>query len=465
MEPHDTPELDDEKRVQVVVLGDIGRSPRMQYHALSLAKHGFHVDLVGYSESHLHPGIGAHREIHVSPLTLPPAWLKTKNRILFSILGPLKTLFQIWTLWSHMYLKAERSGWMLVQNPPTIPTLAIALLACRLRKTRLVIDWHNFGYTLLSLKLGQNHPLVAVSRLYEQHIGRYAYAHLCVSSAMARALKETCHIDHSVFTLHDRPALTFQSLDEPTRALFLDKLADSLTTTCNPDLSFCDIYFHQAGVAGLEAPVHPAEALMQSLKDRKARLIVSPTSWTADEDFSLLLSAFLIYSEHAKVSKLPFLVVIITGRGPGKAAFERRVDELYAHQQLSHVFIITGFFDDLKDYASQLGCADLGISLHTSSSGVDLPMKVLDMFGAGIPVAGWSEFEAWPELVQEGVNGLGFGNAGKLNEILQLLFSKDPTMLEKLQKGALEEGKRRWDEEWDPVGERLFEVDQFRNNT
>ena len=34
--------------VQVVVLGDLGRSPRMQYHALSIAQHGGRVDLVGY---------------------------------------------------------------------------------------------------------------------------------------------------------------------------------------------------------------------------------------------------------------------------------------------------------------------------------------------------------------------------------------------------------------------------------
>lgn len=37
-----------ETRVQVVVLGDIGRSPRIQYHALSIAKHGGFVDLIGY---------------------------------------------------------------------------------------------------------------------------------------------------------------------------------------------------------------------------------------------------------------------------------------------------------------------------------------------------------------------------------------------------------------------------------
>ena len=34
--------------VQIVVLGDIGRSPRMQYHALSVAKHGGRVHLIGY---------------------------------------------------------------------------------------------------------------------------------------------------------------------------------------------------------------------------------------------------------------------------------------------------------------------------------------------------------------------------------------------------------------------------------
>jgi hypothetical protein len=34
--------------IQIVVLGDIGRSPRMQYHALSVAKHGGRVDIIGY---------------------------------------------------------------------------------------------------------------------------------------------------------------------------------------------------------------------------------------------------------------------------------------------------------------------------------------------------------------------------------------------------------------------------------
>jgi hypothetical protein len=35
-------------RVSLLVLGDIGRSPRMQYHALSIMQKGLHVDLIGY---------------------------------------------------------------------------------------------------------------------------------------------------------------------------------------------------------------------------------------------------------------------------------------------------------------------------------------------------------------------------------------------------------------------------------
>ena len=47
---HGVPSDDDRHdiRIQVLVLGDIGRSPRMQYHTLSIAKHGGFVDLIGY---------------------------------------------------------------------------------------------------------------------------------------------------------------------------------------------------------------------------------------------------------------------------------------------------------------------------------------------------------------------------------------------------------------------------------
>ncbi len=36
------------KSVAVLVMGDLGRSPRMQYHTYSFAQQGLHVDFIGY---------------------------------------------------------------------------------------------------------------------------------------------------------------------------------------------------------------------------------------------------------------------------------------------------------------------------------------------------------------------------------------------------------------------------------
>lgn len=50
-----------------------------------------------------------------------------------------------------------------MQNPPSIPTLAVAWLAARLRGAALVVDWHNLGFSILSHSRGSDrHPLVRV---------------------------------------------------------------------------------------------------------------------------------------------------------------------------------------------------------------------------------------------------------------------------------------------------------------
>lgn len=69
-------------------------------------------------------------------------------------------------------------------------------VACRLRGARMIIDWHNFGYTVLghSLKGGEKHPLVKVATAYERTLGRLADGHICVTKAMKKWLERNWDI-------------------------------------------------------------------------------------------------------------------------------------------------------------------------------------------------------------------------------------------------------------------------------
>ncbi len=60
------------KRACVVVLGDIGRSPRMQFHAMSLSRAGYGVDVVGYAGSAPHPQLALDANVRLHFLEQPP---------------------------------------------------------------------------------------------------------------------------------------------------------------------------------------------------------------------------------------------------------------------------------------------------------------------------------------------------------------------------------------------------------
>ncbi|KAF2772496.1 Myb, DNA-binding protein [Teratosphaeria nubilosa] len=408
--------------VQVIVLGDIGRSPRMQYHALSIARHGGYVDLIGYVETDVHPDLKAHRFINIIPLV--PSPFQTTNKLLFLLYGPLKVLWQFQALYHALGYRSKSRKYMLVQNPPSIPTLAVAGIVAFFRNTRLVIDWHNFGYTILALRLGPTHPFVRLSEWYEGMFAKAATAHFAVTNAMCRVLKQKWDVD--ALPLHDRPAEHFQPLSTEQRMEFLKT---------RPELKDQDF----------------------TLENRSWRLIVSSTSWTPDEDFSILLEALVQYAEARKQrSELPRMWAVITGKGPQQAYYKNQIQQLIHEGKLDETIISTAFLP-IQDYARLLGSADVGISLHTSSSGVDLPMKVVDMFGTGLPVAG-KKFEAWPELVKEGENGMGFDTAKDLASLLQQLFGSDGRLIKQIKGGALRECERRWEDEWIPVAGELFRL-------
>ncbi|KAI1431856.1 glycosyltransferase family 33 protein [Xylaria sp. CBS 124048] len=411
--------------VQILVLGDIGRSPRMQYHALSIAKHGGNVHLIGYHESRPHPDLLASPRITIHPLPAPPKILRSTS-IPFVVAGPLKVLWQVATLVRVLAYTTPASTWLLVQNPPSIPTLVIAFVISVLRNTRLMIDWHNYGWTILAGTKGRNHPFVEISKAYECALGQAApTANITVTHAMAKELQNPPYdIKSPIVTLHDRPAAIFQPLESASeRDAFLTRLPET-------------------------------KDFAASILTGETRLIVSSTSWTPDEDFSLLLDALVSYAETDR-AQAP-IIAIITGKGPQKSYYEQQVQELQKRGRLPNIRVFTAWLS-VEEYASLLRCADLGVCLHKSSSGVDLPMKVVDMFGSGLPVAAYSAYSSFGELVKEGVNGCGFETADELAAILTRLFStKGADELDILRRGARKESDLRWDEEWDRVLGRIF---------
>ncbi|CAH8289478.1 unnamed protein product [Heterobilharzia americana] len=68
-----------------------------------------------------------------------------------------------------------------------------------------------------------------------------------------------------------------------------------------------------------------------------------------------------------------------------------------------------------SDYPIFLGCADLGISIHRSSSGLDLPMKVVDLFGVNVPVLALG-YPTLDELMKGNSYGLCFETSHQLAE-------------------------------------------------
>ncbi|XP_045802156.1 UDP-glycosyltransferase TURAN isoform X1 [Trifolium pratense] len=490
-------------RACVVVLGDIGRSPRMQYHALSLANQAsLEVDIVAYGGSEPHTSLLANPSIHIYQMVcvltnllrisftkkvdvvffgkfsnLQKQW-PTARQGLPKILQPfmllLKPLFQFFMLLWYLFVKIPSPDIFIVQNPPSVPTLVAVKWASWFRNSPFVIDWHNFGYTLLGLSLGRNSRFVSLYKWFEKHYGKMADASLCVTKAMQHELAQNWGINATV--LYDQPPDFFH----PTSLEERHKL-------------FCRLNEHFYDPLGVGDCVSNGTSLLSSqiqnetlfttevgsnicLKPNRPALVVSSTSWTPDEDFGILLEAALMYDRRVaailneddsldeeviwkeisdgKQCLYPRLLFVITGKGPEKAKYEAKIKTL----KLKRVAFRTMWLS-ADDYPLLLGSADLGVCLHTSSSGLDLPMKVVDMFGCGLPVCAVS-YSCIKELVSVDKNGLLFSSSSELADELLTLFKGFPDecdSLKVLKSGALDTGSSsRWVTEWEEHAKPLI---------
>ncbi|KAK4594568.1 hypothetical protein RGQ29_018307 [Quercus rubra] len=202
-------------RACVVVLGDLGRSPRMQYHALSLARQAsLEVDIIAYGGSEPHVAVLSHPSIHIHTMTQWPKIFQGLPRIFRPIMLLLKPIIQFFVLLWFLCLKIPSPDVFIVQNPPSVPTLVAVRWASSLRNSAFIIDWHNFGYTLLGLSLGRNSRFVSVYRWIENRYGKMADGSLCVTKAMQHELAQNWGINATV--LYDQPPEFFHptSLEE-----------------------------------------------------------------------------------------------------------------------------------------------------------------------------------------------------------------------------------------------------------
>ncbi|MEW6320424.1 MAG: glycosyltransferase [Acidobacteriota bacterium] len=402
-------------RTAVIVIGDLGRSPRMQYHALALAVNLGTVDLIGLEGTPLHEAIAGDGRIRVHRLADRAfASRAAGGRRRFVLLSGLRAVAQGARLLATL-LRADPPDAVLVQSPPATPTLAVAWLAARWRGARLIIDWHNLAHTVLAVRLGADHRAVAALRRAERRWARRADAHLAVSAALAGWLDREFGVQAAV--LYDRPAAAF------TRTGAVE--ADAMWARLAPTLD---------------------------LSARRVPIAVCPSSWTPDEDFDLLLEA-LERAERTLVDRrgpgtpdAPDLAVLLTGRGALKAEVERRL----SRRAFTRIAVRTPWLEP-GDYPRLVGMADAGICLHQSSSGLDLPMKLADFRGCGVPACAFDYAPVIREVLTPGREGVLFTEPGGLARILVALATGHASEVPELwasKAWLAAHPSERWDDHW-----------------
>ena len=298
----------------------------MRYHAHALAANGVDVDLVGLEGTPLPREITDEPRITVHRIATPR--LKIRGELTGStyaaagLFDAMRVSFRLW----RTLRRLRRPDLVLVQNPPAFPTLAVTWFSLRRRGMRFVVDWHNLGYTLLQLRLGQWHPAVRLARWYERRDARRVDANLCVSRGLAAFLESRFGVKQAR-VLYDRPASAFTPIDRADRERFRQAL------------------FARLGI-----------------RANTVGFIVCPTSWTEDEDFDVVIEAVMRLEERIRgweagnsARRFPELVILVTGDGARRAEFERRFAGLPARRiQLRARFL------EPEDYPRVVGSADLG---------------------------------------------------------------------------------------------------------
>ena len=396
------------RRVLVLIHGELAQSPRMLNHARALCAAGATVSLVGYSQLPLPSDLAGMPGLTIRRLSETGGErLDSVPRIFYlPVAASRATRASVRLAW-FLAARAGRFDTAIVQTPPALPAGALALLAARTRHARLIVDWRGRTAATLGFRLGRRHPAVHVADRIERWLAHKASAHFAASDAMRQDLRERFGINSTV--LRDRPRRRAAPLSAEQRLSVLRRV-----------------------LAARRALPAPGDTFV----------LVSPSSFSAEEDMNMLLDALALV---ARRSPAVPLLLFATGYGPLRARFESRARKISGE----NFRVVTGWLPEPL-YRDLLRAADLGISIHRSASGVDLPMKVVDMIEAGLPAAVFDYGPCLSELVPAALKPFMFTDTeGLAARVMQLM---NGAKLADLQASTMQEPGPSWAEEWRRVG-------------
>lgn len=384
-------------RAAVVVLSDLGRNPRMQRHARAWARLA-DVDLIGLHGSSLEAGIEGTPRVTVHRLKDGHRSAQSQKSVgRFVAASALRAIAHAFSTFRAL-MRLPRPDVILVGNPPGVPALGVCWLVSRLRGARFVIDWQDLSHRRAAAQVGESHRLVRSIARSERRWARRAHGHVAASQALADWLRREYGVQATV--LYDRPTLTPPSTTSP--------------------LSPSD----------LESP-----------------LVVCPTTWGADEDFDLLLEA-LERTDRVlgKGANPATLTVLLTGTGELRGAFEARL----ARRQFTHLVVRMADVDSRAVIAK----ADVGLCLHQSASGLDLPMVLSDLRGANVPACVYDYAPVLTEVLTKGHEGVTFGEPGELTNLFVAVAARDSSTdhpLARSRAWLAANPPETWEDQWERV--------------
>ncbi|OEH76471.1 hypothetical protein cyc_05827 [Cyclospora cayetanensis] len=232
-----------------------------------------------------------------------------------------------------------------MQNPPGFPAMPLATLCCKLAGVRLIVDWHNYTHSLLLLpaqeeiaKVQPKAETLRVKQLQDGDAEDFSRWLVCrAAAAGAAAAQKKAHA--AVTAAASAMGAARQALKRATR---LAAAAAEFQIARLSAKAGAATEASEGKLWAVALRLAAFSAMQISVRKKRPAVLLTSSSYTADEDLLLLLRALQLV----------------------------------------------------------VASADLGICLHRSSSSSDLPMKAQDMKGAGLPILALS-FAALHEILPE----------------------------------------------------------------